>query len=134
MRSERLGVLRLTAHPSINDTAEAHLFNPLGALRGDVMVDAERRNADKKPGKELEQRPGKTGKSHFQTCRFVTSSIISLASPSLHPPDSCRIAPPRHYHHDRRRRCPICLTFCCALASSKERKASEVKQTVYFPH
>lgn len=57
------------------------------------MVEAERRDADKKPGKELEQRPGKTGKFHFQTCRFVTSSIISLASPSLDPPDSCRIAP-----------------------------------------
>lgn len=97
MRSERLDVLRLTAHPSINDTAEAHLFNPLGALRGDVMVDAERRDADKKPGKELEQRPGKTGKSHFQTCRFVTSSIISLASPSLHPPPppSPRLLPHR---------------------------------------
>lgn len=93
MRSERLGVLRLAAHPSIDDTAEAHLFNPLGALRGDVMVDAERRDADKKPGKELQQRPGKTGKFHFRTCRFVTSSIISLASPSPDPPDSCRIAP-----------------------------------------
>lgn len=99
------------------------------------MVEAERRDADKKPGKELEQRPGKTGKFHFQTCRFVTSSIISLASPSLDPPPPLpRLLPhrpPRHYH---RRRCPICLTFCCALASSKERTASEVKQTVYFPH
>lgn len=43
VRSERLGVLRLRAHPSVNDTAEAHLFNLLGALGGDVMVDAERR-------------------------------------------------------------------------------------------